>query len=430
MKKETFLGILTYKWYRTKREAVIMDNERKRIIKLVEEGAISAEEAITLLEALNKKQDSATQTQSSAVSLPLSNEEQSHQSQQQSTTDHSQKTTGFEDIFGKNFNNKEFNKKMDEFMNEIKEDLTEFSSRLMGVFGTTLKKLKDFDLDFPLNNTKIDFEKQYSFNGNEVRGIQIEIPNGKVEAVRSETSELKVVAKVKTFMIDNDEEQTIAAFEREFVKFEDGKLELKCSSKLTQVNIRIMIPEKEYDIVLMKLLNGGVSINELNAKLVKIRTYNGSIKYMDGQFENADVQSGNGAIEIVRVKGEDLEVQTVNGRIYVDGELREVEAESVNGAVIVTTNDKNARKVKAQTVAGAVELYVPKTVSINGSAATNVGKVDLGLSDVMTRIVEDQFLTKTVHFDKIIENAPVLKMTGESRTGSIIIRYTTIGGES
>lgn len=414
-----------------------MDAERKRIMKLVEDGVISAEEAITLLEALNKKgadqaQSQATsQEQSNVVPLPPKHEESQSSSQHQQQT-HSQqhqqqsKTTGFEDLFGKDFNTKEMNKKLDEFMNEIKEDLSEFSSRMMGILNTTYKKLKDFDLDFPISPNRVEFEKQYSFNGNEIRGIQVEIPNGRVEAVRSETNELKVVAKVKTMMIDNDEEKTKTQFEQEFVKLDDGKLELKCSSKMTQVNIILMIPEKQYDIVLFKLLNGGVSIDNLKSKLVKIRTYNGAIKYDGGEFKNADVQSGNGAIEIVRVKGEDLEVQTVNGRIYVDGDLEEVEAESANGAVIVTTHHKNARKIKAHTVAGAVELYVPKTVSINGVASTNFGRVDVGLADVIARTEEEQFLMKTVHFDKIIENAPILKLIGESRTGSIIVRYTTI----
>lgn len=414
-----------------------MDAERKRIMKLVEDGVISAEEAITLLEALNKKgadqaQSQATsQEQSNVVPLPPKHEESQSSSQHQQQT-HSQqhqqqsKTTGFEDLFGKDFNTKEMNKKLDEFMNEIKEDLSEFSSRMMGILNTTYKKLKDFDLDFPISPNRVEFEKQYSFNGNEIRGIQVEIPNGRVEAVRSETNELKVVAKVKTMMIDNDEEKTKTQFEQEFVKLDDGKLELKCSSKMTQVNIILMIPEKQYDIVLFKLLNGGVSIDNLKSKLVKIRTYNGAIKYDGGEFKNADVQSGNGAIEIVRVKGEDLEVQTVNGRIYVDGDLEEVEAESANGAVIVTTHHKNARKIKAHTVAGAVELYVPKTVSINGVASTNFGRVDVGLADVIARTEEEQFLMKTVHFDKIIENAPILKLIGESRTGSIIVRYTTM----
>lgn len=420
-----------------------MEAERKRIMKLVEDGVITAEEAITLLEALNKKKSNQSQSQtqsqdqSNVVPLPPKNEEQNQQqsssqqqsgSGQQSSSQQQQqsKTTGFEDLFGKDFNSKEMNKKMDEFMNEIKDDLSEFSSRMMGILNTTYKKLKDFDLDFPIGTNKVEFEKQYSFNGNEIRGILLEIPNGKVEAIRSETNELKVLASVKTMMVDNDEEKTKSQFDQEFVKLDDGKLELKCSSKMAQVNVKLMIPEKEYDITLFKLLNGGVSIDNLKSKLVKIRTYNGAIKLDNGEFTNADVQSGNGAVEIVRVKGEDLEVQTVNGRIYVEGDLEEVEAESANGAVIVTTHNKKARKIKAHTVAGAVELYVPKTVSINGVASTNFGRVDVGLADVITRTEEEQFLMKTVHFDKIIENAPILKLIGESRTGSIIVRYTTM----
>lgn len=411
-----------------------MDAERKRIMKLVEDGVISAEEAITLLEALNKKEDSTqSQKQTQYVQTPPMNEgngsqsssQQQQQQSQQSQFNDSKQSTGFDDFFGKNFDNKDMNRKMDEFMDEVKNDLSQFSNKLMGILNTTYTKIKEFDFEFPFGS-KVEFTKNYSFNGNEVRAIDVEIPNGKVEVVRSEGNELKVEANIKTSLTDNDEEKTKANFEKEFVKLNDGKLQIKCPSKLSQVNVRLMLPDKQYDVLLMKLLNGGVSIDELKAKLVKVRTYNGAIKYDGGEFQHADVQSGNGAIEIVRVKGEDLEVETVNGRIYIDGDLEEVEAESANGAVIVTTHNKKARKIKAQTIAGAVELYVPKTLSINGAVSTNFGRADVGLTDVVTRVEEDQFLVKTVHFDKIIDQAPILKLIGESRTGSIIVRYTTM----
>lgn len=404
-----------------------MDAERKRILKLVEDGVISADEAITLLESLNKGK-STEQTKEEQV--PPRNEENesqnsSQQQSQQSQFSDSNKSTGFEDFFGKNFDNKEMNKKMDEFMNEVKNDLSKFSNKLMGILNTTYTKIKEFDFEFPFGN-KVEFTKTYSFNGNEVNAIDIEIPNGKVEVMRSEGNELKVEADVKAGSLDHDEDKTRASFEKDFVKLNDGKLQIKCQSKLSQVNLRVSLPDKTYDVLLLKLLNGGVSISELNAKLVKIRTYNGAIKYDTGEFQHADIQSGNGAIEIVRVKGEDVEVETVNGRIYIDGDLEEVEAESANGAVIITTHHQQARKVKAQTIAGAVELYVPKNLSINGAVSTNFGRVDVGLSDVVTRVEEDQFLVKTVHFDKILGQEPILKLIGESRTGSIIVRYTTM----
>lgn len=405
---------------------LFMENERKRILKLVENGTISAEEAIVLLEALTKEKES---TQSSKTSLSSKEEEQqtsqeNNASQQTENAEEetTSKTSGFEDIFGKTFNNKEANKKMDEFMNDLKEDLSNFSNRVMGVMNTTFSKIKDFDLEFPFGE-KVQFTKTYAFDAEDIRGLELEIPNGKVEVAKAEDNQFLVEAKIKAPLNDHDEEKTKAQFEEEFLQLQDGKLTIAVPSKMSQVSVQFTVPEKQYDVFILRLLNGGITIQELNTKLLKVKTYNGAVKLDQSSFQNANIETGNGAIEVRNVHGEDLEVETVNGRIYIDGHIQEVEAESVNGAVVVTTHAENARKIKAHTVAGAVELYIPKTLSLDGQVTTNFGKADVGLADAVTRIEGDQFLLKTLHFDKIIENANMLKLTGESRTGSIIVRY-------
>ena len=83
-----------------------MVNERKRILKLVENGTISAEEAIVLLEALSKQKESAQQP----VILAKEQQEQKQEPAAQTEVHDAepifeeakkeQKTTGFEDIFG------------------------------------------------------------------------------------------------------------------------------------------------------------------------------------------------------------------------------------------------------------------------------------------------------------------------------------------
>lgn len=404
-----------------------MENQRKRILKLVESGTITAEEAIDLLEALTKEQNS---THPTTVPLTKNLEDDAKNSQEQSEAFQKQtnyeekktKTTGFEDIFGKAFNNKETNNKMDEFMNDLKQDLSQFSERVMGLMNSTLTKIKDFDLEFPFGE-KVQFDKTYAFDANKVKGIEIDLPNGKVDLVKSKEQQLLVEAQVKTSLHDHDEEKTKAHFEENFVQLTNEKLTISVSTKMSQVSLRLIVPEQLYDIVLIRLLNGGVTIQNLESKLIKVKTLNGAVKVDESSFEHANFQTGNGAIDLRHVKGGDLEAETVNGRIYIDGELQEVEAESVNGAVVITTDAKDARKVKAQTVAGAVEIYVPKSLSLDGQVATNFGKADIGLPDVETRIEEDQFFQKTYHFDKIIDNANILKLNGESRTGAIIVRY-------
>ncbi|MEL4024137.1 DUF4097 family beta strand repeat-containing protein [Lysinibacillus endophyticus] len=394
-----------------------MENERKRILSLVENGTITAEEAIVLLEALTKEKGS----KEAQTIAPISFEKDSESKASQQTNNES-KSTGFEDLFGKSFNNKEANKKMDEFFNDLKEDLSHFSHRVVNLMNSTFTKLKDIDLEFPFGE-KVQFQKNYAFNAEDINGLELEIPNGKVDIVKADDQQFTIDAQVKTSLQHHSEERTIAEFEEKFIKLVDGKLTISVPTKMSHVDVRLAVPEKQYDIMILRLLNGSVSINDVNSKLLKAKSYNGSVKIDHVSFQHADIETGNGAIELRNSKGEDLEAETVNGRIYIDGDVEEVEAESVNGAVVVTTHSQTARKIKAQTVAGAVEIYVPKSLSLAGQVTTNFGKADVGLADVVTRSEEDQFLLKTLHFDKIIENANLLKLTGESRTGSIIVRY-------
>jgi len=402
-------------------------DERKRILKLVENGTITAEEGIELLEALSK-QNSQSQLSTTPVEKVESDNSniQDHSFEQQGTyqnnaqNEESRQTTGFEDLFGKTFNNK----KMDEFMGNLRQDLSEFSGRMMGLMNTTLSKLNLNEIETPFGE-KVEFHKSYAFRTDEVRGLEIEIPNGRVEFERAEDEQVTVNVHVKTPK-KTDSADTEALFLEDFIELKDEKLEIHTDSKMSQVELVIKLPEKKYDVILAKMLSGSCTLSKLDAKLIKAKTLNGSIRLEHSEFEHADLESMNGSIEARDIKGKDLEAETGNGRVYIDGDIKEVQAESVNGHVIVTTNSPEAYKLKASTVAGSVELYIPKTVSIDGKASSNFGKTDVGLGDIVTRHEEDQFLTKSTHFSKMIENAPLLKLSGESRTGNVLIRYTTL----
>lgn len=397
-------------------------DERKRILKLVENGTISAEEAIELLEALSQQKEP---TQSTAPSVydtqghSTNNEEPGFTFEEEKQ----RKTTGFEDLFSK-LGNKDVNKKMDELMHELRHDLSEFSGRMMTMVNTTLSKVKDFDLEFPFGE-KVEFNKTYAFDVEEVRGFEIDLPNGRVTVEKGTTEpNVLIEAHVKTQKKET-EYDTIEEFTDGFVELQDGKIEIASQSKMSHVALRIVLPEKQYDVFIIRLLNGGITVNDAETKLLKVKTYNGTVKAEHVKFDHANLQSANGAIEARGVTGDNMEAETANGRIYIDGDIKEVEAESVNGHVVVTTTSSKAYKVKARTVAGSVELYIPKDVSLDGQVTSNLGRTDVGLTDVAFRMGEGQFLQKTCYFNKMVEDAPMLKLVGESRTGSIIVRYTT-----
>lgn len=389
-----------------------MSEERKRILSLVENGTISAEEAIVLLEKLNapKKDGEHAERPKVEVITPLKEEQEKQK----------KKTTGFEDLFGA-FSSKETADKVEEIMDEFKKDLTEFGSRISTLLNTTISKVRGFESD-TLFGEKIEFKNHYAFVADEVSAIEVDVPNGKVELYKSTEPVVSVDVTVKTTLVEN-EEHTKAEFLEDFIRHTDGKVKIHTSSKFSNVRLKIGIPEKELDVILVRSLNSNVSIDGANVKVMKVDLINGSVNVRNAEFDHADLSTKNGAIETRFVKGDDLEAETVNGRIYIEGCLKDVEAQSVNGHVVVTTTSEKSKKVKASTVAGAIELYVPKTVSIDGKLSTSFGKIDFGLNDVSEKSSEDSFLQKTMFFDKVIEDANVLKLSGESRTGSVIIRY-------
>lgn len=419
-------------------------DERKRILKLVENGTITAEEGIELLEALAKQKsapasvgDSAATRSEDVVETPKESEpeltklhSQHTNSQnesedwfgnynQQSNNDQSKKsTTGFEDIFGKAFNNK----KVEEMMGSLRKDLTDFSGKMMTLMNTTLSKMNVGEVETPFGE-KVEFRKSYAYRSDEVRGFEIDVPNGQVTFERTDDFELTVDVHVKTPR-KTDGTDTEARFLEDFIQLKDGKLEISTHSKVSQVELALKLPKKEYDVVLAKMLTGSCTINDVDAKLVKVKTSNGSIKFERGTFEHADLYTLNGTVEVRFSKGDDLEVETGNGRIYIDGELKEVQAESLNGNVAVTTTSSEAYKLKASALAGMVELYIPKDVSIDGRVTTNIGKLDVNLGDIEARTNEEQLLQKSQYFSKILDGAPVLKLSGEARTGNVIVRYT------
>lgn len=383
-----------------------MQNERQRILELVEKGIITAQEAITLLEALEKPSNTT-----------------------QSVMDKTPK----EESFFEEAKKEEQHKKSDadrmkyfqEEMHDFRKDLSQIGSIFMDMMNTAVKKVKEFDVSTPFGD-RLEFAHTEELVASDVKNIIVDLPYGSFSLEPSESDNIQVMCKVKAPVINDSEEETRSNFLNQFVvKNEEGTLRILSNLKLVQVNVKMLVPEKELEKLSVRLMNGGVTLRDTVIEQLKLKTLNGAIKGSTLTFNKAEVDSSNGSIELTCVRGKDLEAETLNGRVYLDGALDEVEAKSVNGHVVVTTCSSNSSKIKAQTVAGTVELYVPRTMSLSGKVVTNFGKVDVGIQDVSKIEAQDQFLSKIVRFDKEVEGANRLFIEGESKTGTVLVRYTT-----
>lgn len=383
-----------------------MQNERQKILELVEKGTISAKEAITLLEALEKSSNTTQRVmENTSKEDPFFHEAKKEEQQKKSDSD-----------FAKHFQ---------EEMHDFRKDLSQIGSMFMDMMNTAVKKVKEFDVSSPFGE-RFEFTHTEELVASDVQNILVDLPNGSFSFEPSDGERIQVMCKVKAPFVNESEEETRSNFLNQFVvKNDAGTLRILSHLKIAQVNVKVLIPERKFEKLSVRLMNGSVTLRDSVFEELKVKTLNGAIKGTALTFNKATVDSTNGSVELTDVRGKDLEAETLNGRVYVDGTLEEVEAKSVNGHVVVTTCSSNSSKVKAQTVAGTVELYVPRTISLRGKVVTNFGKVDVGIQDVSKIEAQDQFLSKVVRFDKEVEGANRLLIEGESKTGAVLVRYTT-----
>lgn len=365
-----------------------MQNERMRILEMVEKGIITAQDAIKLLEALEKDQGSFE-----------------NKKQYQSSKDN------------------DYAKMFQEEMKDFRHDLTQLGSLFMDMMNSAVKKVKDFDMKPPFAE-KVEFTYEPVLSQEEVTNIDIDLPNGSVTIIPSENDELHVSIDVKAFLVNGNEAETRESILNKLVLQNDnGRLSILSDIKLAQLNTTITLPKKELHRMVARLMNGSVTLRDLKVQKLSVKTLNGPVKGKNIVFDKIDVETSNGAIELRELTGREIEAETMNGRIYLDGQLDDVEAKSINGHVVVTTTTVNASRIAAQSLAGAVEIYVPRTLSLSGRASTHFGKLDVGITDASKIEQHEQFLAKTVRFNKELVGASKLFVEGEAKTGSVLIRY-------
>lgn len=385
-----------------------MQNERKRILTMLENGTISMDEALTLLEAMEKN------------TTPPSNEKNFQQ-----VEDIKNDETKFERE-NQQYESKNSNEKdpaMDEFFEDIKKDFVTVGDRFMQFMQTAVEKMKDFDFDKPFGGSST-FHHTMVKQADDLEEILIDIDHGSVSVHATDTEEIKAEFIVKSFNGRSEEEAKKEFLDKLIFLKDEGKLRLLSDLKLSQVNVDLFVPKRDYKKISARLLNGHFALKDLSVDRLYTKTANGKVDVDRIDFKEAELEAGNGSIRLNESTGAMLEAETINGRVYVSGELKDVEAKSLNGHVVVTTTDTAAQRIDAKTVSGSVELYIPSDIPLRGEISTNMGRLDLQLKDVNKSTEQEQFLHRSISFSKELESESTpLHIHGEAKTGSVIVCY-------
>lgn len=358
-----------------------MREQRKRILRLVEEGKLSADEALSFIEAL-EKEEMVKEEKITALSTEVIGEKSTHS-------------------------------------HESTEQKQTLGNKLMDWVDTAVKKVKDIDLDLNFGKS-IDLHHIFQFQGSSFQDIDIQLPNGSVSLEPWPEKDIRVECDVKVYRVENTEQARETFLAGVDCQIEGNRFVFYTEKKMMKINLIIRLPEQTYQQVKVKLFNGPIRGEHLTVDAMKAKTANGVVSFSSLNGAKGEFETANGQIKLADVYFDKLEVETISGLIQFNGSAEKVDAQSFNGNVQLKLNDLRCETLYAKTTTGNIDIQVPEECDIVGELKSNLGTLSTQLNDVEVSFEKNDTIQKELKF----RTAQQAKLTlfADSKTGSIVIK--------
>ncbi|MGX1402075.1 DUF4097 and DUF4098 domain-containing protein YvlB [Bradyrhizobium japonicum] len=364
-----------------------MKEERKRILKMVEEGKLTVEEALTLMEELEKEQKTMEQKQEQIIN-ELSTAIQFQESKK-------------EDPFNAKFQS-------------TKEKIFEF-------VDSALKKIKDMDFDLNFGHS-IDISHIFQHGDAEISDMDIDVANGSVKLSSWDQPDLRVECQAKVYRVETQDQARENFLKDVVFSLENGRLRFLTQQKWMKVDAVIYLPKAEFNKARVRLFNGSVTGSGLNANELRVKTANGKIILENINGKKSEIEAANGKINVTRSQFDELEAETINGAINLEGDFKKTEAVSFNGAITASLTGSRSEWINAKTTTGSIELSIPESTSVKGEIKTNLGGFNLQLVGVQILEEKSEVIQKSLRFQSIDQPDIDLKIYADTKTGSVTVK--------
>lgn len=328
--------------------------------------------------------------------------------------------------------NDEWKDQATEAFNQAGEKMAEAGSQLGRFFKQTFNSVsqsfndnvewKDISIRVPgVANTK--FDHTFEFPASAATILDVKAANGNVVFELWEEDHVKVDAKI-TLYGKMDAATPFDAFsERSRIEVDDDHVLFHVPNKRVRADLTFFLPQRTYDHVAIKLLNGNVLIKDLEAKDVYTQSTNGNIEFEKIAATMLEVAGVNGNIKIADGEIMDTIIENVNGGITVQTTPQTIGASLVNGDIKLTFKDNGLKKVDASSVNGNVKVALPADLGIEGTAKTNLGKINSRLSEVETVREKKEKLNQLLQIRRVKEDS-LAQLDLSTTTGNILLKDT------
>ncbi|MFB6468596.1 DUF4097 family beta strand repeat-containing protein [Cytobacillus sp. Hz8] len=366
-----------------------MKEEKKRILNMVEEGKITVDEALTLLEELEKSNKTMEEKQKEIIG-ELSTVVHSEENHKNQRTDNSYKTQSVKD-------------------------------KIFDFIDSAFKKVKELDLDFNFGSS-VDLSHIFYQADVNLQTVDIDIANGKVKVIPWDQKDVRIECQAKVYRVEGQEEARDIFLKNVLFSIEDERLRFLTEAKWIKLDAKIFIPKSLYHRLKIRMFNGPIETENLQVDDFNVKTANGKILIEGITSHRVEAETANGPIFINRGAIDKLEAETINGAVKFDGTVQQAEIQAFNGNIVCSVNDDSCKEMDVKATTGSIDLYFPDQLALQGILKTNLGsfKVDLEGSQVLEE--KSEMVQKLLRFKPIVESTSITSIAADTKTGTISIR--------
>ena len=338
-----------------------MNEERMKILQMIEKGTISAEEGAKLLEAVEEPSPKdSEQRDKSKYGL-------------------------------RNF--------LDDAMEKIKN--------------------ADFDLSF---GEYVEFTDDTVLPKEEFHDADLSISNGSLKLHTWDQEDVKASYQVKVYQVETEEEARARFHDETQMEIKNGLLRIASPSKKMKMNVDLFIPNKKYEFIKSQLTNGNLDLENIESDHFQMKTSNGAVKAKQISGETCKIQTGNGAIQLQEGTFEECETDTINGAITLSGDIGKADASTVSSGITVDYSGSKAHTGFYKTTTGKIQVSLPTEKKVDGVLRTKFGQIQCELENY--KILKDRkdVTNKMLEFEAYEQFGNAYHIEAETKTGSVHVQ--------
>lgn len=344
---------------------------QSRVLELVKQGIITSDEAIILIENNAKENNRVHGVESNNVEVELEKVKAfaTQKETNERPLDSSEETMN-------EFGNAHFSSKTD----ESEESFTSKMSDYVKTVYSSGKVKKEYD--FNKNRKNHSFIHEFYYPDISATNIDFKIANGIVQIETWDKPDFKVSAEIKLYGPMGKVTDLEAFLERSDIDVSDEKIVFHIPNKRIMANLTVYLPDKTYDYITIKLLNGDIVLDGITANDYFVKSTNGDKTFKNITGSMLEMKSINGHTTMSDVKLHDVVTQSTNGNTDISGEIHSIIASSVNSEFTFVPTSDELNNVDIKVNNGIINIDIPKLNTLEGYFKTDFGKIKSELSDV------------------------------------------------